>query len=280
MKPWLVRLLATVLLATPFLSSSAAAEVVHFRNATWPPTPLQLLLQKSGQTVAEQARVTLSGELYRPAGRGPFPAVVLLHPCSGRLPRHVEDADAARYLALGYALLVVDSFGSRGITEGCSGHGLSVDVVMDAYGALLYLAGLSFIDADRIAIVGYSYGAAAALSAVAFDGVGRLFDQRFQAAVAYYPPCDGQAAAVAVPTLIVIGELDGWAPVKDCRAMMARRRGLGAPLRLVVYPDVHHAFNLDLQARRYYGHRLEFNESADRAAWAETVAILRQAFGR
>ncbi len=281
MRPWLARLFAAALLATPLLAPSAAAETVRFRNATWPPTPLQLLLQKSGQTIAEQASVMLSGELYRPPGRGPFPAVVLLPPCSGRPPRHVEDADGARYLALGYALLIVDSFGSRGIEEGCAGRRSSVDVVMDAYGALLYLANLSFIAADRIAIVGYSDGAAAALTAVAFDGVGRLFDDlRFQAAVAYYPACEGQVAAVAVPTLILIGELDERAPVKSCRAMISRRRGLGASLRLVVYPDAHHAFNLDLQPRRYYGHRLEFNEPADRAAWAETVAVLRQAFGR
>ena len=61
---------------------------------------------------------------------------------------------------------------------------------------------------------------------------------------------------------------------------MARRRDFSAPLRLAVFPGAHHGFNLKLPPRSHYGHHLEYNEAADRAAWSETVAILRQAFGR
>jgi len=276
MRAWLA-----ALLMTPILTAAAAAETLHFRSATWPPTPLQLRLAKaSGDTIAEQASVALRGELYRPSGKGPFPAVVLLPPCSGRLSPDLEQAHAARYNDLGYALLAVDSFGARGFAEGCSGVGSSVDLVMDAYGALLYLADLAFIDADRIAIVGYSQGAQVALSVVAFDGPERLFDRQFRAAVAFFPFCSQQDVTVAVPTLILAGELDDWNPVRDCRTMMARRKTLGAPVRLVVYPDAHHAFNLKAPPRSYYGHYHEYNEAADRAAWSETVAALRQAFGR
>jgi dienelactone hydrolase len=271
----------SALLATLLFSTSGVAETVTFRNATWPPTPLQQRLAKTaGQTIAEQASTMIAGELYLPPGKGPFPAVVLLPPCSGRLPPDLEQAHAARYNDLGYALLAVDSFGARGFAEGCSGVGSSVDLVMDAYGALLYLADLAFIDADRIAIVGYSQGAQVALSVVAFDGPERLFDRQFRAAVAFFPFCSQQDVTVAVPTLILAGELDDWNPARDCRAMMARRKTLGAPVRLVVYPDAHHAFNLKAPPRSYYGHHHEYNEAADRAAWSETVAALRQAFGR
>jgi len=270
------------LLATPLLVCSAAAETVYFRSTTWPPTPLQQRLAKTaGQTIAEQASVKIAGELYLPPGSGPFPAVVLMPPCSGRLPLRIEEADGARYNALGYALLAVDSFGPRGFEDGCSGVGSSVDLVMDAYGALLHLAELPFIDPERIAIVGYSRGADVALAAVGFDGVERLFDRQFRAAVAFYPFCQTQEdVAVAVPTLILVGELDDWNFARDCRNVLARRKGLGAPLRLVVYPDAHHSFNLKLPPRRHYGHHLEYNEAADRAAWNETVTALRQAFGR
>ena len=152
---------------------------------------------------------------------------------------------------------------------------------MDAYGALLYLAGQPFIDAERIAIVGYSRGADVALSAVGFDGVERLFDRTFRAAIAYYPFCQRQEdTAVSVPTLILVGELDDWNFARDCRDIMARRKGIGAPMRLVVLPDAHHSFNLKLPPRSHYGHHLEYNEAADRAAWSETVAALRAAFGR
>ena len=277
-----MRLWLTALLATLSLPTAAAAEPVYFRSTTWPPTPLQQrLTTAAGQTIAEQASVKISGELYLPPGKGPFPAVVLMPPCSGRLPLKAEQADGARYNALGYALLAVDSFGPRGFEEGCSGVGSSVDLVMDAYGALLWLAEQPFIDPERIAIVGYSKGADTALSAVGFDGVERLFDRQFRAAIAYYPFCQRQEdTAVSVPTLILVGELDDWNFARDCRDIMARRKGLGAPMRLVVLPDAHHSFNLKLPPRSHYGHHLEYNEAADRAAWSETAAALRAAFGR
>jgi dienelactone hydrolase len=276
----IARFLLVAFLGLPF---QAAAETVHFRSATWPATMLQERMMPLAQSIAETASVPLTGELYRPAGRGPFPAVVLLPPCSGRLPGPQEEADAARYRALGYALLVVDSLEPRGIRDGCSGAeaGGSIDLVMDAYGALLHLASLPFIDAERIAIAGYGKGAASVLAAIRYDGPERLYDHTFRAAIAYYPACDGADAMVAAPTLILMGEREEWARLDECRALMARHRsGRGAALRLVTYPDAHHAFNVDLPPRRFYGYPLEYNDAADRAAWAEAAALLRAAFGR
>jgi dienelactone hydrolase len=274
------RIPVTSLLALLLSSTLATAETVRFRSATWPPTPLQMQLQKRGQTIAERASVEVTSELYRPPGNGPFPAVVLLHPCSGRLPAELEQADAVRFTAQGYALLAVDSFGARGIDGGCSGGGSSVDVVMDAYGALNRLASLPFIDANRIALVGYSNGATVTLMAVAFDGVERLFDHRFQAAIAYYPFCSGQSPEVSAPTLILMGERDEWTPARDCRALLARHKKLGGELRLVVYPEARHGFNLELEPRRSFGYPLEYDATASKAAWTESAAFLRRAFGR
>jgi dienelactone hydrolase len=269
-------------LAIALFATQAAAEGVHFPSATTPPSPLQQrLAHERGQAIEREPGVELSGELYRPAGDGPFPAVVMLHGCNGRLPRAVEDAEGARFTALGYALLTVDSFGPRGVKERCRAEdGPPVDRVVDAYGALLYLARLPFIDADRIAVLGYSQGAIVALSAVELNGIETLFDHRFRAAVAYYPYCSNALAASA-PTLILIGELDDWTPAEACRRDMARRSGEGEPVKLVVYPAAYHAFNFQFaKPIVYLGHHLESNEPATRAAWAETVAALRAAFGR
>jgi dienelactone hydrolase len=268
------------------LTSAALAETVHFPSATTPPTPLQQRLAKErGTPIVPQATTELAGELHRPAGTGPFPAVVALHGCGGRGPREYEDALAARFTALGYVLLIVDSFGPRGITERCTAASFREDVdrVMDAYGGLLYLAGLPFVDAERIAVVGYSQGAMVALSAVTLGGIETLFDRHFRAAIAYYPGCWAETGAVSIPTLVLIGALDDWTPARECEAMMKRRSGDGAPLKLVVYPGAYHAFNarsLRGKPREVFGHHVEYNEAADTAAWSEVVAALRAAFGR
>jgi dienelactone hydrolase len=273
-----------VALAINGLPWTAMAETVHFSSAATSPTPLQLrLAQERAQRIPEQASVKLTGELYRPSGDGPFPAVVLLHGCAGRSSREAENFEGAYYADHGYALLIVDSFGSRGITQRCDvGTGPPVDRVMDAYGALLYLAQLPFIDPARIAIVGYSQGGEVALSAVKLGGVQTLFDRQFRAVIAYYPGCEISLTAASAPTLVLIGELDETTPAANCREMMARRSGAGAPLRLVVYPNAHHSFNsvrLRGKPDYFYGRR-EYNEAADHAAREETLAALRRAFER
>lgn len=245
----------------------------------------QRLARERNQSIAEQPTVDLVGELHRPPGAGPFPAVVALHGCGGRGPKASEDAFAARFTALGYALLIVDSFGPRGIASRCNDAASNdaVDRVMDAYGGLLWLASQPFIDKDRIAAVGYSQGAMVALSAAALGGIDTLFDRHFTTVIAYYPACASLTGAVSVPTLILIGELDDWTPAQDCQAMMARRSDEGAPLRLVVLPGAYHSFNatsLRDNPKTLSGHHLEYKESADRAAWSETAAALHQAFGR
>jgi alpha-beta hydrolase superfamily lysophospholipase len=62
--------------------------------------------------VAPGNPVTVLGEIYRPGGSGPFPAVVLLHGCEG-----VSEATrtwARWFWQQGYVALVVDSWTPRG----------------------------------------------------------------------------------------------------------------------------------------------------------------------
>ena len=83
----------------------------------------------------------LRAELYKPDGDGPFPTVIALHGCGGLgghseavLPRYRDWAE--RLLKEGHAVLLPDSYGSRGIdltTDGVvwtvlsSGHMASFD---------------------------------------------------------------------------------------------------------------------------------------------------------
>jgi dienelactone hydrolase len=199
---------------------------------------------------------------------------------AGRLPAAVERREAVRFVALGYAVMAVDSFGPRGLGQQClGGNGPSADRVMDAYGALMYLAGRGDIDASRVALVGYSQGAWTALAAVAPGGAETLFERHFRAAVAYYPFCN--ESVVTIPTLILIGARDDWTPAKDCEEMEARATAAGVPLKLVVYPNASHAFNFPCNRPvEYFGHRMEYDEKAARAAWDQTTQFLQEHLGR
>src|SRR5262249_28729105 len=59
----------------------------------------------------------LKGWLYRPSGPGPFPAIVLAHPCSGVGDN--TDAWGKRLASWGYVVLAPDSFGPRGEKTVC-----------------------------------------------------------------------------------------------------------------------------------------------------------------
>jgi hypothetical protein len=87
--------------------------------------------------------VQLTGQLYQPAGGGPFPAVVFLHGCAGIDP--VQGHWAYRLQQWGYVVLLVDSFGPRGVTNLCaspvalSPMDLQYVRMPDAYAAQAYL---------------------------------------------------------------------------------------------------------------------------------------------
>jgi dienelactone hydrolase len=278
----------TVGLATLFIAflcfapaAGNASEEVKFHSAPVPPTAFKMRLAKErGEAVAPELTEEIGGTLYRPSGQGPFPAVVVLHGCGGRLSS--ESENAAWFTSLGYAALYVDSFAPRGIRHTCSGTEKTiVDRVMDALGALTYLTSEDFVQSDRIALVGMSDGGDVALRALAIDGPGSKATHRFKGAVAYYPPCD--EADVYAPTLVLIGELDDWASASKCREMMRKRTGQRASVRLIVYPDAHHNFDvrgLAGKPRTVFGHRLEYNEAADVAARDEMKQFLKQIIGQ
>src|SRR5580765_5405624 len=67
-----------------------------------------------------QDGLRLKGYLYRPAGNGPFPAIVALHNCEGLgeggSPVATRYGDWGERLAAGgFVVLFPDSFGARGI---------------------------------------------------------------------------------------------------------------------------------------------------------------------
>jgi dienelactone hydrolase len=218
----------------------------------------------------------LSAELGDPSNAGePYPAVVVLHGCNGMFGQTAVIAD--RLSSWGYVALAVDSLGPRvsGVANHCR-RGLP-DQAFDAYAALRYLSQLDFVDAARVAVLGQSMGAETALDAVGDHSLAaQFFKERFRAAIAYYPYCDIHAATMAAPSLILIGEADETSPAEQCRQMVAHARADGAPITLIVYPGVHHNFDVALLTPgvRYQGFWLEYNEPATKDAEEKTRAFL------
>jgi dienelactone hydrolase len=195
---------------------------------------------------------------------GPYPAVVVLHGCSGVSGHSIGIAD--RLGSWGYVALAVDSLSPRGISSACGGGLLGQ--AFDAYAARRYLSTLEDVDPARIAVLGQSMGAGAALYAVDRDLAAQYFTDRFRAAILYYPGCGIPSANLTAPALILIGEVDQASPVEQCRGMVAHAQPEGAPIALTIYPGVHHNFDVALLTPgvRYRGSWLEYNGPAAKDA--------------
>jgi dienelactone hydrolase len=207
----------------------------------------------------------IQGYLTRPKGAGPLPAVVLLHTCLG-LPAE-RASIGARIATWGYVALFVDDFATRGLKETCA-----VDfrqALPDADGALAYLRRLSYVDPDKIAVVGFSQGGDTALKIAAGGAAG------FKAAAAFYAPCANVAGAtLGMPTLILAGAHDEVTPAGDC-AELAKRQ---APrmVKFVVYPGAAHAFDRPEFATgtKVMGMPLAYDRNAASRSWTELRGFL------
>lgn len=199
--------------------------------------------------------VTIQARLMLPPGNGPFPAVVALHGCGGSANARGDlmrrDRDwATRWVGQGHAVLLPDSFGSRGLGSQCGVADRQVrpgrERVSDVEAARAFLQGRADIRPDRITLVGWSNGGSTVLYALSPRR--RPADGRpdFHQAVAFYPGCRTPLArglAPRRPLTILIGEADNWTPVAPCRDFAAMARAAGARVDLVTYPGAFHGFD-------------------------------------
>ncbi|HWP99559.1 MAG TPA: CocE/NonD family hydrolase [Vicinamibacterales bacterium] len=125
------------------------------------------------------ADLELEGRLHLPDGAGPFAGVVVCHPhpqYGGDMRNNVVMTVCAALTAGGFAALRFNFRGvgrSGGAFDGGRGEGL------DAAAAVSHLAALPTIDATRMGLAGYSFGALAALAAA---------DARLRALALIAPP--------------------------------------------------------------------------------------------
>lgn len=189
-------------------------------------------------------KIGAGGELYKPEGEGPFPAVVLLHGCGGVYGIYHEWAE--RLEEMGFVGYVVDSLGPRGKTQVCTGETSPSprERLEDALAARDYLAGQKFVNPNQIFVMGWSHGGITSL--LLSEGVGSEGKAPFRGALAFYPYCrvDYQGEELAMPLLILIGGADGLTPASLCEKYAAKAsRNPANQVELEVYPGGYHGFD-------------------------------------
>jgi dienelactone hydrolase len=216
-------------------------------------------------------KTRLIGYLFRPEGRGPHPAVVLLHGRAGAyssLAKGVYDATTLTkrhkfwgefWAGHGYVALLVDSFGPRGFWEGF-GRGsydqrpaeVSEQTIrpLDAYGALKYLRRRSDVIGDRIGLQGWSNGGMTTLVTMSSSAPGIKAptpSTGFRAALAFYPGCGMEAIQGGympyAPLHMFVGTADEEVSPKRCQRWETEVRGRSELIDLTAYEGAEHNFD-------------------------------------
>lgn len=228
-------------------------------------------------TITNSQGQTLNSYVYKPVGNGPFPAVVALHGCSG-LMTGVNGGIGSEFTYWGnllsdegYVVILVDSFSTRNISTVCNDGTILNEATirpLDAYAGLKYLEDQAYVSDNKIALLGWSNGGSAALSAVAKNGnpANPVDGEKFVGAVVEYPGCGLRAhygtdysnpAKVNLgtylpyaPVVILAAENDTTTPPSPkCVNLVARAQALGAsmasgnPITMTIYPGANHGFD-------------------------------------
>jgi dienelactone hydrolase len=243
-----------------------------------PPQPL------AGTRAAPQP---LPARLYLPDGKGPFPALVVMHTCAGLGGgtalggTSLIDQWIGRLNGWGYAALVPDSFSPRGVSSVCAPQDqpkvTTFDRTGDAVSAALALRTRPEIDGKRIAVIGFSHGGATA-ARVAIAPAATAVPGLIRAAIDYYGGCANPERYTGMPFLVLAGDADTWGnPARTC-TRFGERIGAGHPFELATYPGVVHSFDNQSAQRlvESFGHPLQYDYAAATDSFARVKAFLER----
>lgn len=278
--------LQALALAAPLAAAPVAAQPLERLLETWPkltetaavsgqrlalssanPFTLQALANgvngRTGPEALGPVAQTGEGLLFLPADASEaaaVPAVILLHGARG-VSSAREMTYARQFATMGIAALVIDSFRPRRelassfterlieITEGM--------ILADVFAAQKALAARPEIDAERIALIGFSYGGMVSLYA-AHRQVATAYRRYFEmvhlpplrAHVAFYAPCIARfedTRASGAPVLMMWGDQDELIDAERCRATAADLRAGGAEVETIEFPGAYHQWDGNLE---------------------------------
>ena len=226
---------------------------------------------------------TLSGELVLPQGKGPFPAVIFLHPCAGITPpvRRSLHAHARMLARHGFAVLTFEVSARAGWAAARPVAGrlrlwrpFSCSMMRSMPKRRSRARPRS--TATTFSSPGRVLGAIAALKAALKSQ--SLHDSAFRAAAAWYPSCRFLAYSTELksPLLVLGGGKDDWTPPRICQSAKKDGRMTGAEYDVIVAPRALHGFDQPRKRYRYHGHWLGYDAGATAAGRKAMVAFFEK----
>jgi dienelactone hydrolase len=216
--------------------------------------PVETVTLKSVEILAGRMAgkpAVLAGELRLPkaAADAKFPAVIFVHGSSGAGVS--TDRWARELTAIGIATFILDSFTGRGIVSTATDQSQldSIAMMVDAYRALALLAKHPRIDPERIAVMGFSKGAVAAIysSNERFRTLMAASGTEFAAHIGLYTPCNvayrGDDQTTGKPIRFYHGIADNYVSIAPCRSYVERLKHAGADVALAEYADAGHGYD-------------------------------------
>ena len=216
-----------------------------------------VIFKRTGRDIFPADQTKLKGRLTKPTGDGPFPAVVML------LDKEMRNAGDYQWEEKlrdwGYVTLLVDTLGSRGIALYDNKPALNDMHIIwelfssradDAFDAKNYLAGLPFVNPNKIAVIGWGLA-----SYAVYIHILKNKKDAFQAAVGMYG-CRNELTGFNAPLMLLTGEGPSKKRGDDCRKQMVPPEKNIYEVLLKVYPVGYQGFDFagSRYIKAYFGH--------------------------
>jgi carboxymethylenebutenolidase len=184
---------------------------------------------------------TVKGVLYTPPGKGPFPAIIVIHEWWG-LNDWVKD-EASKLSDQGYITLAVDLYRGKVATAPDVAHELMRGVPedrakRDLHAAFVFLQDQPNVKKDRIGAIGWCMGGGYSLD-VALQEPTLAADVINYGSLATDPDA---LKKINAPILGSFGALDQGITPDDVKTFEKRMKQLGKQVDLKIYADAGHAF--------------------------------------
>lgn len=222
-----------------------------------------------GKTVSyKSGDETVQAVLYTPAGKGPFPALIVIHEWWG-LNDWVKD-QASKLADQGYVALAIDLYRGKVAATPEMAHEIMRGVPedrakRDLHAAIEFLGSQPGVKKNRIGSIGWCMGGGYSLDVA-------LQEPTLAATVINYGHLATDTEAlkkINAPILGLFGGQDHGITPDDVHKFEAAMKQLGKKIEITIYPNAGHAFE---NPNNKDGYRPD--DAAD--AWKRTVSFLAE----